>query len=271
MCVCVCVGWFMQLAQHVCVHRKWALDKDCIIKALQYFRESHQPTQLFFCPEGTILSENNKQKDRTFAEKNGLKVYEHLLHPHTTGFVNCVQQMSREGRAVAVCDLTIGFLGPTPKYHRDLLAGNPVSCSSCALQPSLAHFLYRQLAFWGSLPCQAHSSWSIAYWRGAGGVGRMAEVSMGWEGKAPQWLLWDQFFPWSWAERWQTCAAEDGRKCPVLDWGSGCFFLWASGCILLLVVYNADDCCVCMCRPAIRWLGQHSTVDSWELLFSLGA
>ena len=112
-----------QLAQHIFIQRKWTLDKDQVTNNLRYFRESRQPTQLLLFPEGTILSETNRQKDRAFAEEKGLEVYKHLLNPHTTGFVHCVQQMSREGRAVAVCDLTIGFLGPTPQFYHDILAG----------------------------------------------------------------------------------------------------------------------------------------------------
>lgn len=46
---------------------------------------------LFFCLE------NSKARSNDFAEKNGLKKYEYVLHPRTTGFTFVVDRL-REGK-----------------------------------------------------------------------------------------------------------------------------------------------------------------------------
>lgn len=49
--------------------------------------------QILLFPEGTNISENTKAKSHSFADKNGLKRYEHVLHPRTTGFSFLVEYM----------------------------------------------------------------------------------------------------------------------------------------------------------------------------------
>lgn len=112
----------MQVTQFIFLHRKWSQDETYMRRALGYFADYQYPVQLLLFPEGTDLSQANRKRDRDYAEKNGLKVYNHVLHPRSLGFVSCVQQMNWDG-PVAVCDITIGYKGAIAQNERDLLAG----------------------------------------------------------------------------------------------------------------------------------------------------
>lgn len=50
--------------------------------------------QFLLFPEGTDLTATNVAKSGQFAEKHGLPVYRHVLHPRTTGFVHFVNTMN---------------------------------------------------------------------------------------------------------------------------------------------------------------------------------
>lgn len=94
---------------------------------LQLFRHINYPLQLLIFPEGTDLSEYNRCKDYSYAEQNGLCHYEYVMHPRTTGFVHCAQQLAWSG-TVRVCDVTVGYLGAMPQNESNLLAGKPILC-----------------------------------------------------------------------------------------------------------------------------------------------
>ena len=113
----------MQLAQHIFVTRNWSIDKQQFEMNLQYYMKSNEPTQLFIFPEGTIFSESNKKKDKIYADKNGLSIHKYLLHPRTTGFACCVEQMKKYGKQVAICNLTWGMHGRIPQLYKDMTAG----------------------------------------------------------------------------------------------------------------------------------------------------
>ena len=119
----------MQVVHCIFLHRKWAQDELYIRRTLRFFADHRYPLQLLLFPEGTDLSPTNREKDRDYAEKNGLEVYQHVLHPRSLGFVSCVQEMSWKG-PVAVCDITVGYLGGIAQNESDLLAGY---CRACRL------------------------------------------------------------------------------------------------------------------------------------------
>ena len=116
------VGWAMQHVNYIFLHRKWSQDEANLKRTLQYFADNRYPVQLLLFPEGTDLSPGNRKRDKEFAEKKGLTVYEYVLHPRNLGFVSCVQGMNWSG-AVAICDLTVGYVGPIAQNESDILAG----------------------------------------------------------------------------------------------------------------------------------------------------
>lgn len=118
----LCLGWAMQTANYIFLQRSWARDEIYLRKTLGYFTMLDYPLQLLLFPEGTDLSPSNKVKDRKYAEGKGLTVYEYVLHPHTTGFVSCVQNMSLK-RKISICNVTIGYVGNIAQNESDILAG----------------------------------------------------------------------------------------------------------------------------------------------------
>ena len=112
----------MQQANYIFLHRKWSQDEAYMKRALCYLTDNHYPLQLLLFPEGTDLSPGNRKRDKDYAEKNGLCLYEYVLHPRSLGFVSCYEEMSRT-QPVAVCDLTVGYIGSIAQNESDILAG----------------------------------------------------------------------------------------------------------------------------------------------------
>ena len=80
---------------------------------MKYFCSSHFPVQLFIFPEGAMLTESNHIKDKEYSIKNDLPLNKYVLHPKTTGFVQCLQTLRTSWRKkeVDVYDITIGYVG----------------------------------------------------------------------------------------------------------------------------------------------------------------
>lgn len=117
-------GWAMQAAAYIFIHRKWKDDKSHFENVIDYFCDIREPLQLLIFPEGTDLTENSKARSNDFAEKNGLKKYEYVLHPRTTGFTFVVDRL-REGKNLdAVHDITVAYPHNIPQTERHLLCGN---------------------------------------------------------------------------------------------------------------------------------------------------
>jgi lysocardiolipin and lysophospholipid acyltransferase len=50
------LGWAMQAAAYVFIHRKWKDDKSHFEDMISYFCDIHEPLQLLIFPEGTDLT-----------------------------------------------------------------------------------------------------------------------------------------------------------------------------------------------------------------------
>ncbi|XP_066172413.1 lysocardiolipin acyltransferase 1 isoform X2 [Sylvia atricapilla] len=117
-------GWAMQVAAFVFVQRKWEDDKNHFEKMLDYFCDIHEPLQLLIFPEGTDLTANTKARSNEFAEKNGLKKYEYVLHPRTTGFTFVVERLREGNNLDAIHDITVAYPQNIPQTEKHLLKGN---------------------------------------------------------------------------------------------------------------------------------------------------
>ena len=115
-------GWSMDLAMFIFLHRKWSDDEQNITDIINFYHDSSIPVQLLLFPEGTDLSDKNKQKDRAFAEKNGLHVNEYVLHPRTTGFVHFVKVLKEKGE-FDIYDISVGYVGSITQGEKELLNG----------------------------------------------------------------------------------------------------------------------------------------------------
>ncbi|NXS95648.1 LCLT1 acyltransferase, partial [Jacana jacana] len=118
------LGWAMQVAAFVFIHRRWEDDKSHFEKMLDYFCDIREPLQLLIFPEGTDLTANTKARSNEFAEKNGLQKYEYVLHPRTTGFTFVVERLREGDNLDAIHDITVAYPQNIPQTEKHLLNGN---------------------------------------------------------------------------------------------------------------------------------------------------
>ena len=122
-------GWAMDFVLFLFVHRNWSDDEKAITDMINFYHDTSLPVQLLLFPEGSNLSDLNKQKDRQFAEKNGLCVNEYVMHPRTKGFVHCVKQL-RKRKEIDICDISVGYVGKIALGEKELLQGTVVANKS---------------------------------------------------------------------------------------------------------------------------------------------
>eukprot|EP00040_Diaphanoeca_grandis_P001443 m.18566 g.18566 ORF g.18566 m.18566 type:complete len:392 (-) comp12086_c1_seq1:99-1274(-) len=107
------IGWAMQALRYLFIKRNWAADKRTMEQYIQSLQRDGNISMLLF-PEGTDASASSIQKSQSFATKNGLQLYKHVLHPRTTGFVHIFKTMANSDVPLAVWDLTIGYENMAP-------------------------------------------------------------------------------------------------------------------------------------------------------------
>ncbi|XP_077997790.1 lysocardiolipin acyltransferase 1-like [Glandiceps talaboti] len=117
-------GWAMQVGHFIFIHRNWEVDKEILSDILDYFSAIRHPTQILIFPEGTDLSKDNKMRGINYAKKNGLPVYEFVMHPRTTGFVFLVEKLRKQRMLDAIHDITIAYPQNIPENELDILKGN---------------------------------------------------------------------------------------------------------------------------------------------------
>ncbi|XP_065662184.1 lysocardiolipin acyltransferase 1 isoform X2 [Hydra vulgaris] len=116
-------GWCMQNVMYFFLQRRWDLDHIYLDRMLNYFIDINYPLQLFIFPEGTNMCKRGKSKSDSFAEKNGLPIYQYVLHPHVKGFNYLVQKL--RGKVIdSIHDVTIGYPKNLCYGEKDLITGN---------------------------------------------------------------------------------------------------------------------------------------------------
>jgi len=147
-------GWAMQKFCFVFLKRKWEQDEAHVSRVLSHFVNQKYPVQLLLFPEGTDLSESNKQRNKEFCEKNNLPMYEHLLYPRTKGWYNTVRML--RPTLNAIYDVSIGFPDYIPQTEHSLFN---------AMLPKEVHFHLKRYDI-KDLPSgeQELSQWCIDRW-----------------------------------------------------------------------------------------------------------
>ncbi|XP_059573248.1 lysocardiolipin acyltransferase 1 isoform X2 [Alligator mississippiensis] len=67
---------------------------------------------------------NTKARSHEFAEKNGLRKYEYVLHPRTTGFTFVVERLREGNNLDAIHDITVAYPQNIPQTEKHILNGN---------------------------------------------------------------------------------------------------------------------------------------------------
>ncbi|KAK3741102.1 hypothetical protein QZH41_013925, partial [Actinostola sp. cb2023] len=119
------IGWGMQGAMYLFLKRHWEQDEEYLNTILDYFRDMNYPIQLMIFPEGTNLDEYSQPRSDSYARKNNLPLYKHVLHPRVRGFVHCIEKLRKATRRIdAVYDVTIAFDQDHCYSERDIVMGN---------------------------------------------------------------------------------------------------------------------------------------------------
>ncbi|KAI4141294.1 MAG: hypothetical protein L6R39_005415 [Caloplaca ligustica] len=82
-------------------------------------KESLDPMWLMIYPEGTNLSGNTRKGSARWAEKQGIRDFEHVLLPRSTGLLYCLQEL--RGSVEWIYDCTVAYEGiPRGAYGQDI-------------------------------------------------------------------------------------------------------------------------------------------------------
>lgn len=117
-------GWAMQAAHFLFLKRHWESDKARIEEFLQHFQNVKSCPQLLLFPEGTDLQPDSLQKSKSFAKKNDLPEYQHVLHPRTTGFIAMFNFMKIHNNLEQVLDVTISYPQNICQDETGIVTGN---------------------------------------------------------------------------------------------------------------------------------------------------
>ena len=113
------IGPGMMFYGFIFMARKWAQDKERLRYRLQKLNAEHQgplsgsqaldPMWLMIFPEGTNLSGNTRKKSKKWADQQGIKDFEHVLLPRSTGLQYCLKEL--EHTVDWVYDCTVAYEG----------------------------------------------------------------------------------------------------------------------------------------------------------------
>jgi 1-acyl-sn-glycerol-3-phosphate acyltransferase len=106
------IGWGMLFLDCPFIKRNWTADKEYLHRVFRNILKNDVPLWLMTFVEGTRVRPEKIARSREYAEKQGMKPFDHVLIPRTKGFVASVQAL--RGHVDAVYDLTIGYVGGVP-------------------------------------------------------------------------------------------------------------------------------------------------------------
>ena len=121
---CFISGWAMQVAMFLFLERNWEKDEPYLHQVLRYFTDTNYPLQILIFPEGTDFDTHSVVKSNSYAMKNNLPIYNHVLHPRLRGFTYCVEQLRTNHGIDAIYDVTVGYHGNLCRSEFDLAMGN---------------------------------------------------------------------------------------------------------------------------------------------------
>ena len=118
------LGWAMQMAMFIFIKRHWEEDEKYLCQILRYFTDTNYPLQVLIFPEGTDYDTHSVIKSKSYALKNNLPIYKHVLHPRIKGVTYCIEQLRTHHGIDAIYDVTVGYRGNLCQSELDLAMGN---------------------------------------------------------------------------------------------------------------------------------------------------
>ena len=101
------IGWGMWFIDCIFVKRDWHKDKANIDKTFASLTTGNVPTLVISFVEGTRIRPHKIEKAKSFAVKQGIQAFDHVLIPRAKGFSATISGM--RDHIDAVYDVTIGY------------------------------------------------------------------------------------------------------------------------------------------------------------------
>ncbi|CAG5098349.1 Oidioi.mRNA.OKI2018_I69.XSR.g15588.t1.cds [Oikopleura dioica] len=115
------VGWFLSLACHVFLKRRFEDDREHILDCLELYSKTMDNVSFYFFPEGTVYWPDMIRKSNSFAKKAGVEPLSHLLLPRTTGFKFLME--NEDNFFDAIYDITTSYEQHIPQHEPALFTG----------------------------------------------------------------------------------------------------------------------------------------------------
>ncbi|KAI7906229.1 uncharacterized protein BX663DRAFT_428583 [Cokeromyces recurvatus] len=142
--------------------RRLEHDKDNIVNNLLKTKERDRPMWLVLFPEGTVISDNTREKSKNYAARLNMEDFKYSLLPRTTGLLLCKETL---GNSVKwLYDLTIAYPGiETGKNPEDVMTVKRIFCEGNG--PHKIHIFVRRYRL-DLLPKETEefSQWLLQLW-----------------------------------------------------------------------------------------------------------
>ncbi|VDL82346.1 unnamed protein product [Nippostrongylus brasiliensis] len=102
-------GWAMSAGSYIFLERSFERDKTNMAEIIEYYKKSGNIYQLLLFPEGTDRGVRAAAQSEAFAKKNGLCVYDYVLHPRITGFNYLLNLMRQQNYISYIYDITLAY------------------------------------------------------------------------------------------------------------------------------------------------------------------
>uniref|UniRef100_A0A0N4ZRD9 PlsC domain-containing protein n=1 Tax=Parastrongyloides trichosuri TaxID=131310 RepID=A0A0N4ZRD9_PARTI len=114
-------GYSMCCNAFIFLRRTFTKDQGSIDTILTYYRDTQNAYQILLFPEGTDKDELGVAKSDKYAEKFGLKKYQYVLHPRTTGFVHILKKLRELQYIDYVYDVTVAYADKIVQGEDDIV------------------------------------------------------------------------------------------------------------------------------------------------------
>ncbi|VDL82359.1 unnamed protein product [Nippostrongylus brasiliensis] len=102
-------GWAMSAGSYIFLERSFERDKTNMAEIIEYYKKSGNIYQLLLFPEGTDRGVRAAAQSEAYAKKNGLCVYDYVLHPRITGFNYLLNLMRQQNYISYIYDITLAY------------------------------------------------------------------------------------------------------------------------------------------------------------------
>ncbi|KAI9482676.1 MAG: acyltransferase-domain-containing protein [Benjaminiella poitrasii] len=155
-------GTGMKFFEFIFLKRRLEHDKDNIINNLLKAKQRNRPLWLVLFPEGTVISDNTRQKSKDYAAKLNMDDFKFSLLPRTTGLLLCKETL---GNSVEwLYDLTVAYPGIEPGQNpEDVMTMKRMFCEGNG--PHKIHIYIRRYRL-DSLPSDTEefTKWLLQLW-----------------------------------------------------------------------------------------------------------